>query len=360
MDVTTPRRCPLAPDPAAIEAALALIIEPGQVTELRILDAVTASDRRPHIESGYFDDVAKLAKAAATIKSAKGWYFTPNPVNSALLARAENRVRAVGKDPTTSDRDIVSRRWLLIDLDAERPAGISAADRQHEAAMALARVVRDDLAADGWPDPILADSGNGAHLMYRVELPTDDAGIIERCLVALDVRHGAGGVKIDLTVFNPARIWKLYGTPAGKGDSTIERPHRMAKIIEAPETLRVVPRDLLDALAATVPTKEPPAPRASHGSNGAAFDVAAWLVEHSVPVGEPEPWQGGERWVFSTCPWNSDHTNRSAYVLRHKSGAVSAGCRHNGCAGRDWHALRDVVLAIVGEFASGEQRINGT
>lgn len=342
MERTAPRRRSLAPAPAAIEAALALIIEPGQVTELRILDAVTASDRRPHIESGYFDDVAKLAKAAATIKTAKGWYFTPNPLNPALLARAKNRVRAAGKDPATNDRDIVSRRWLLIDLDAERPAGISATDGEHEAALALARTVRDDLAADGWPDPICFDSGNGAHLMYRVDLPADDGGIIERCLAALDARHGTGGVKVDKTVHNPARIWKLYGTPAGKGDSTDDRPHRMAKIVDAPETLRVVPRDLLDALAATAPSKEPPAPRASHGSNGAAFDVATWLAEHSVPVAEPEPWQGGERWIFDVCPWNSDHTNRSAYVLRHKGGAVSAGCHHNSCAGRDWHALRDV------------------
>ena len=43
-------------DPAEIERALRLILQPGQVTELRALDAVTAADRRPHTFSGYFDD----------------------------------------------------------------------------------------------------------------------------------------------------------------------------------------------------------------------------------------------------------------------------------------------------------------
>jgi len=35
-------------------------------------------------------------------------------------------------------------------------------------------------------------------------------------------------------VFNPARIWKLYGTVSRKGDSIPERPHRLARILEAP------------------------------------------------------------------------------------------------------------------------------
>ena len=118
-----------------------------------------------HISNaGYFDDWAKLAEAAATICKAKGWYVTLNPVNSALLARAANRIRAVGKEPTTSDPDILRRRWLPIDLDAVRPAGISSTDEEHRAALDFALTIRDHLTAVGWPEPILADSGNGATL----------------------------------------------------------------------------------------------------------------------------------------------------------------------------------------------------
>ena len=219
-----------------IRRALGLLLEPGQVTELRALEVSTPDYRRPHTVSGYFDDPAALARAAEALPStAKGIYLVVNPINPALLARSANRVRVVSeRDALTGDADITARRWLLIDADPRRPSGISAADAEHEAALDRARRIRDVLAAEGWPDPILADSGNGAHLLYRVELPPDDEGICKRALDALAFRFDDELVAIDQTVFKPARIWKLYGTVARKGDHTPERPHRLARILEAP------------------------------------------------------------------------------------------------------------------------------
>jgi hypothetical protein len=230
----------LALDPAEIRRAWGVLSEPGDVRELRVLDAVTASDRRPHTESGYFDNADDLVQAALSIKNAKGFYLTVNPVKPALLARAKNRIRPVGKEPLTSDRDILKRCWLPIDLDAERPAGISSSEEEHQAALDHAIRVRDAMTAMGWPEPILADSGNGAHLLYRVDLPTDDGGLIQRCLNALAARFNIADVKVDTTTFNPARIWKLYGTPAGKGDSTEDRPHRLARLLCVPSNQEAV------------------------------------------------------------------------------------------------------------------------
>ena len=85
----------------------------------------------------------------------------------------------------------------------------------------------------GWPDPIVGNSGNGAHCLYRVELPTSDGDLVKRCLQGLARRFDDDLVKIDQAVFNPARIWKLYGTVSRKGDSVPERPHRLARILEA-------------------------------------------------------------------------------------------------------------------------------
>jgi hypothetical protein len=217
---------------------LSVLFQASDVVELRILDASTPSYRTPHIESGYFDDWPKLARAAASIETAKGWYVTINPVNPALLSRAANRIRPAGKNPLTSDGDILRRRWLPIDLDAKRPSGISATDAEHWAALDLARAIRDALSADGWPEPFFADSGNGAHLGYRIDLPADDDGLVERCIKALAVRFATtgDGVGIDTAVHNASRIWKLYGTPARKGDSTSERPHRLASLLAVPES----------------------------------------------------------------------------------------------------------------------------
>ena len=94
--------------------------------------------------------------------------------------------------------------------------------------------MRDALREEGWPDPIVGDSGNGGHLLYRVELPVHDDGLIRRCFQALALRFDDDTVKIDQSVFNPARIWKLYGTVSRKGDNLHERPHRLARILEEP------------------------------------------------------------------------------------------------------------------------------
>ena len=156
-----------------------------------------------------------------------GIYVTLNPINTALLARSRNRAIPFC-DTTTADGDVTARRWLPIDCDPVRPAGIPSTDGEHDAALARARAIREALAARGWPDPILADSGNGAHLLYRVDLPADDGGLLARCLEALAFGWDDGAVTIDRSVHNPARIWKVYGTVARKGDGTPDRPQRLA------------------------------------------------------------------------------------------------------------------------------------
>ena len=332
-------------DNAAIIEALSLILQPGQVTELRALDVSTASYRQPHTVSGYFTDWQALADAASRITSAKAIYFVPNEVNPALLARAANRVRDITREPTTSDTDITARRCFLVDVDPIRPADISSSDDEHGAALDLSQVITDTLLSLGWPEPILADSGNGGHAIWRIDEPADDGGLIKRCLDALAFRFNTTQVSIDQKVFNPARIWKLPGTWARKGDNTPDRPHRMARLLNAPSSLSIVPHRLLEELAATIPQQEPVGRR----QQGAAalglepLDVAAWIGSHGLAVQGPYDWQGGTRWIFPECPWDPNHRNRSAFILQFANGAIAAGCHHNGCAGRDWHALRELV-----------------
>jgi len=224
------------PNLPEILRALALLAEPGQVIELRLLEVQAQGPRIPTTMSGYFDDFKLLANNAIKYGGlAKGVYITLNPVSLALLARASNRLRAVGKhDSLTGDADITSRRWLPIDLDPVRPSGISSTDQEHALAVERALEIREALSKAGWPGPIVGDSGNGAHLLYRVELPTSDNELVKLCLQALARRFDDDLVKIDQAVFNPARIWKLYGTVSRKGDSVQQRPHRLSRIVEVP------------------------------------------------------------------------------------------------------------------------------
>src|SRR4051812_42762965 len=76
-------------DAAEIERSMRAILAPGQVTEVRILDATFGNSDYACTLSGYFDDAAALAGAVGEkpIAAAKGFYFIPNEMNPALLAR---------------------------------------------------------------------------------------------------------------------------------------------------------------------------------------------------------------------------------------------------------------------------------
>ena len=242
--------------------ALAKIIERGAVFEVRALDAQLCGNRRTGTVSGYFDNIDACLSELEKLTAAKGIYITLNPVDRAFLARRANRLDYANRDGTTKDQHILQRWWLLLDGDYDRPSGISATDSEKEATHKQLLEIYAYLKSRGWPLPIAADSGNGYHLDYRIDLPCEDNRLIEKVLAALADRFDRDGVKIDRSVHNPARIVRLYGTLAAKGDNTEERPHRLSKILKAPDTLQVVSFEQLQALVDELLPKEPEKPKA--------------------------------------------------------------------------------------------------
>src|SRR5688500_6868998 len=70
------------------------------------------------------------------------------------------------------------------------------------------------------------------------------------------------------------------------------------------------------------------------------FDLARWLADHHVPVGDPKPWNGHLRWEIDPCPFNPDHTDGSAWVGQRSNGPIVAGCHHDSCHW-GWRDLRE-------------------
>jgi hypothetical protein len=355
--VASPARSESASQPplvnvAEVRRALLALAQPGQVTELRVLSArTTTSPHYTYQASGYFNDPILLIKNLANLRSARGVYITLHPCKPALLARANNRLRTpdeMRKAPATSDQHIIRLQWLPIDIDPERPADISSTEEEHQAALSQAQVVKRELRALGWPDPLEADSGNGAHLLYRVDLPITEGiretGLLHRVLKGLAARfdliekqtgEGLVNLHIDQSVSNSSRIWKLYGTLACKGDHMPERPHRLARLLAVPEHIETVSVELLAALAAPLPGV-PVVPLLSQHR----FDLARWIEQHQLDVSGPVAWDGGQKWVFRVCPWNADHTQGGAFLGQRVNGAVVAGCLHASCRDKGWRDLR--------------------
>ena len=211
-----------------IEAGLELILPEGAVAELRILNT------RKGTLSGYFDDRHRMAVAAAQWSGkAPGVYFTLNPVDPELLARSFNRLTEFARH-TTADRDILWRSWLPLDFDPVRRAGMSSTEAEHQLALDRAADCAAYIAQSlHWGEPLRADSGNGAHLLYRLSWPNNDAArdAVRRVLEGVALTFSDERVQVDTSTFNAARIWKVYGTLACKGDDVPERPHRKARLL---------------------------------------------------------------------------------------------------------------------------------
>jgi hypothetical protein len=225
----TPRTANSA-DPAEIRRAVDVLMQPGDVHELRALDTPKAT------QSGYFTDRSKMAACAAALSGNGQVYVSLNPTIPDLLARADNRLRPYCKT-ATGDSEIVARRWFPIDCDPKRPRDIPSTDAEHAAALARAREVRGWLSSLGWPQPIEADSGNGGHVLYRIDLPNDDASrdLLSQCLQVLELRFGDDVVSVDQKTVNAARVWRPYGTMNCKGDGTGERPRRISHMLQVPD-----------------------------------------------------------------------------------------------------------------------------
>lgn len=239
-----------------ITAWLTKLVEPGSVVELRALN-VKREKGWPATYCGFYDadHLADMARAAFGLdQHADGVYLTLNPLDHRLHSRRKNHCNIAKREQPASDKDVLRRRWLLIDCDPSRPAGISSTDEELKRAEETANEIDAFLFDEQcWPAPVRAMSGNGFHLLYRIDLPADDGGLVKRFLESLSSMFSGDEVKIDTAVFNPSRICKLYGTYARKGDSTAERPHRLSKITHIPDELAVVTREQLEHVAAMMP-----------------------------------------------------------------------------------------------------------
>lgn len=218
--------------------SLRAVVPQGAVFELRMLGV-----RKGQVDSGYFDDPAQAANALVGAQGLyKGVYFTPNPVLPDTLARSYNRITPWAQW-TTSDAEVTRRRWLLVDIDARRVTGISSSEAEHAAALNQARTIATVLTMMyGFPDPIISDSGNGAHMMYRIDEENSETvrDEIHTFLRILKKQYDSDAIDMDTTVYNAARIWRVPGTWARKGDSTPDRPHRKAQILRHADAFKVL------------------------------------------------------------------------------------------------------------------------
>ena len=312
--------------------ALRLFVQPGAVAELRIMDAETKGYRQNL--SGTFDSLEAMAAEALKWNGhAPAIYFTLNECNPLIVARSRNRMAKA--KITTSDSDIIRRRWFPIDADAVKPAGVSSPDGLHASALAVANDIKEWLSGEGWPAPIEADSGNGGHLCYKIDLPNtkEVTDALAAAMKVISQRFSTNQVSVDEKVFNASRIWKLYGTIAAKGDNTASQPHRKAKILDVPSKLIIVSLEQIQAIAAKL---NRPAQSTIPANQG--IDPEERCRKWGLSIHKVQGWKDGTKYVVRPCPFNQQH--EEGVIIKHPSGAVSFCCPHNSCKDNKWDELR--------------------
>ena len=324
-------------DRAEVEKAVNVLQLPGEVFEVRII----GTSGKKEIISGYFRNTETLFKAFETIDlRGRNVYVTLGQVKPECFARSQCEHFEKNPPSTTSDTEIIRYRWLFIDLDPVRPAGISSSDEELKISFDLSKKVREYLQSIGFPAPVFAASGNGYHLLYRVDVLNDKEGraLIERCLKVLSAMFDNEKVKVDTTNSNPSRICKLHGTLAQKGTSTPDRPHRMSRIISVPEAVGVVSRTILECLAGELP-EEPTHRKATTAPSAKTFELEEFLSDHGMTYSVDSN-DRAKIYRLDACPFDHNHTNGDSKIFVYDNGAIAFKCHHNSCRGKTWQDVR--------------------
>jgi hypothetical protein len=266
---------PLPPDPIDDEEArvqevagnVRKLTRPGQTVELRV-KLKQGGARSYHYLHEEAEEMARQALRSEK-EGAGAVYITLNPLKP--------EIRGSGR--AAKDVDVLGRRLLLFDVDPDRPANTSSSEAEKDKARQKAQEVQDWLASQGFPAPVVADSSNGIHLLYVIDLPADDDGLVKRVLKVLAHRFDSDGVKVDTVVHNPSRITKLYGTLSRKGENTPDRRHRRSKVLEWSQEHCCVPAQALQRVAAFAPA-EPQQHPAAHQGNGQGGEVQQHQAGH--------------------------------------------------------------------------------
>jgi len=323
-------------DADEVRKAIEVLQESGGVFEVRAIGTA-----RKDILSGYFRDAETLLNTFDTIDMRqRNVYITLGKVKAACFARAQSE-HFLKSPQTTSDTEIERYRWLFVDVDPVRPAGVSSSATELSYADDMAKQVLEYMRGLGFAEPVTAASGNGFHLLYRVDVPNDDPGhaLIERCLKVLSAVFDSDRVKIDTTNSNPSRICKLHGTLAQKGRSTKERPHRMSHIIHVPDPIVTTDTAALERLASELPDEPVCTRPGGSGYQTDGFDLLSFMQKHGMTYTEDSN-DRAKIYKLDECPFDPAHKDGDAKIFHYSNGAIAFKCHHNSCKDYKWQDVR--------------------
>jgi KaiC/GvpD/RAD55 family RecA-like ATPase len=305
-----------------------------ELVEVRIVD-----NAYKRTYSGYFTDVNTLLNEIRKYDNCN-IYFTLNAINPACYDREQHDRIVTKPKSTTSDNDIVGRDWILIDIDTKKPSDTNSTDEEKEMAKEVVNNVFKFLRDEGFEKPVVCDSGNGFHLLYKIAMKNsnENTTICKEFLQVLDMLFSNPNVEIDCSTFNSSRICKLYGTFSRKGSNTKKRPQRESKILRIPDEIKITPNEYFAKVAAMLPKPEQPS-KSNYYSNE-KFDLEAFLNKHHIAVRNIVRTSSFTKYILDECPFNSSHRAPDSAIFEMSNGGLGFKCLHSSCSQYTWKDFR--------------------
>lgn len=305
-----------------------------ELVEVRIVD-----NAYKRTYSGYFTDVDTLLNEIRKYDNCN-IYFTLNAINPACYDREQHDRIVTKPKSTTSDNDIVGRDWILIDIDTKKPSDTNSTDEEKEMAKEVVNNVFKFLRDEGFEKPVVCDSGNGFHLLYKIAMKNsnENTTICKEFLQVLDMLFSNPNVEIDCTTHNASRVCKLYGTFSRKGSNTKKRPQRESKILRIPDEVKITPNEYFAKVAAILPKPEQPS-KSNYYSNE-KFDLEAFLNKHHIAVRNIVRTSSFTKYILDECPFNSSHRAPDSAIFEMSNGGLGFKCLHSSCSQYTWKDFR--------------------
>lgn len=305
-----------------------------ELVEVRIVD-----NAYKRTYSGYFTDVNTLLNEIRKYDNCN-IYFTLNAINPACYDREQHDRIVTKPKSTTSDNDIVGRDWILIDIDTKKPSDTNSTDEEKEMAKEVVNNVFKFLRDEGFEKPVVCDSGNGFHLLYKIAMKNsnENTTICKEFLQVLDMLFSNPNVEIDCTTHNASRVCKLYGTFSRKGSNAKKRPQRESKILRIPDEIKITPNEYFAKVAAMLPKPEQPS-KSNYYSNE-KFDLEAFLNKHHIAVRNIVRTSSFTKYILEECPFNSSHRAPDSAIFEMSNGGLGFKCLHSSCSQYTWKDFR--------------------
>jgi hypothetical protein len=299
-----------------------------------------------HTSTRLFNDASALAQRARSLDGTADCYITINPVpNTLVLPPGQGGVR---------DADISEVRWLLVDIDAKDQQG----ERDPERSAEVAQDVRNFLRTLGFPEPIIAQSGQGYWLLWRMNQDNTQEALAVRQQFTKALAAKFGGA-IDTSVTNAARVVRLFGTinTANGVRSRIDYVPSQFQTVAA-ATLEKATQEMACAVdtptSSIVKMSNPPTnhPSTTQGITGTALPRASAFGKAGLLLGElrargytvtrVKPGVRAQSiYELSPCPMHpgngccpkhpSEGHSRAAAIFEGPDGSVGFRCQGDSC-----------------------------